>query len=157
MDINEYLIDHRRFVWPTILADWAWLLPGREFTLSLMNRFGDLFIVMDSGSVHLLRVCDGSAEKVAENREDFYRQVDEDNNGNDWFMIPFIDKLVAAGKLLKEGRCYSFVLPPVLGGEYTIENTCDLNVAEHFSVYASIHHQIKDLPDGTRVRLKVEA
>ena len=157
MDINEYLIDHQRFDWPTILADWAWLLPGREFTLWLMNRFGDLFIVMDSGSVHLLHVCDGSAEKVAESREDFCRLVDEDNNGNDWFMIPFIDKLVAAGKLLKEGRCYSFVLPPVLGGEYTVENTCDLNVEEHFSVYASIHHQIKDLPDGTRVRLKFEA
>jgi len=112
---------------------------------------------MDSGSVHLLHVCDGSIEKVAESRENFRRLVDEDNNGNDWFMIPFIDKLVGAGKLLKKGRCYSFVLPPVLGGEYTVENTCDLNVEEHFSVYASIHHQIKDLPDGTRVRLKVEA
>ena len=157
MDINDYLIDHRGFDWPTILGEWTWLLPGKEFTLWLMNRFGELFIVMDSGSVHLLHVCDGSVEKVAESRDDFCRLVDEDNNANDWFMIPFIDKLVAAGKLLKEGRCYSFVLPPVLGGEYTVENTSDLNVEEHFSVYSSIHHQIKDLPDGSRVQLKVEA
>jgi hypothetical protein len=157
MDINDYLIDHQRFDWPTILTDWAWLLPDNEFTLWLMNRYGDLFIVTDSGPVHLLHVCDGSAEKVAESRDDFCRLVDEDNNGNDWLMIPLIDKLVAAGKLLKEGRCYSFVLPPVMGGEYTVENTCDLNVEEHFSLYASIHHQIKDLRDGTPVRLKFES
>ena len=134
MNINDYLIDHQRFDWSTILADWTWLLPDKEFTLWLMNRYGDLFIVTDSGSIHLLDVCGGSVEKIAENREDFCRLVDEDDNANDWFMIPLIDKLVAADKLLKEGRCYSFVIPPLLGGKYSVENTSDLSVEEHFSV-----------------------
>jgi len=157
MNVHDYLIDHRGFDWPNILVDWTWLLPDNEFTLWLMNRYGDLFIVTASGSVHLLDVCGGSIKKVAESRYDFCNRVDEDDNGNNWLMIPLVDKLVAAGKLLKEGRCYSFVLPPVLGGDYTVENTSDLNVVEHFGVYASIHRQIKDLPDGTRVNLKVEA
>jgi hypothetical protein len=156
MDIANYLIDPQRFDWSAILADWAWLLPEKEFTIWLMNRYGDLFIVTKSGAIYLLDVCGGSVERVAENREDFCRLVEKDDNSNRWFMIPLVDKLVTAGKLLKDGRCYSFVLPPVLGGEYTIENTSDLTIEEHFNVYASIHHQIKDLPDGTGVQLKVE-
>lgn len=71
-------------------------------------------------------------------------------------MIPVVDSLVEAGRLLEPGRCYSFIIPPILGGEYTAENTATLNVTEHYGVYASIHSQIRDLPDGTKVRLLVK-
>jgi hypothetical protein len=50
----------------------------------------------------------------------------------------------------------SFIIPPALGGQYTIENTAILSITEHYSVYASIHQQIKDLPDGTQVVLKIK-
>jgi hypothetical protein len=63
--------------------------------------------------------------------------------------------LVAAGITLKEGECYSYKQPPVLGGDYTLENTCVLPITEHFGAYGSIHNQIKDLPGGSQVVIEV--
>jgi Domain of unknown function (DUF1851) len=45
-------------------------------------------------------------------------------------MIPLVDQLLAAGVTLKKGECYSFKQPPVLGGDYTVENTCVLPIAD---------------------------
>jgi hypothetical protein len=154
MSIHDYLIDHKDLDWKSLFAEWTWLLPN-TFTVWLMNRFGDLFLVFDDGSVHMLDVGKGSLEQVAQSRDDFRAKVDEDDTVNDWFMIPLIDQLVAAGITLKEGQCYSYKQPPVLGADYTVENTCVLPIAEHYGAYGSIHNQIKGLPDGTQVELKV--
>ncbi len=50
MSIHDYLIDHRGQDWPSLFAEWTWLVP-KQFTVWLMNRFGDLFLVFDDGSV----------------------------------------------------------------------------------------------------------
>jgi hypothetical protein len=144
MSIHDYLIDHRDFDWLELLTEWTWLMPN-EFTVWLMNRFGDLFLVFEDGSVHMLDVGGGTLKQVANSRDDFKVKVDEDDNANDWFMIPLIDQLVAAGITLREGQCYSYKKPPVLGGDYTLENTCVFPVAEHYGAYGSIHNQIKNL------------
>jgi hypothetical protein len=154
MSIHDYLIDHRGLDWPSLFAEWTWLVP-KQCTVWIMNRFGDLFLVFDDGSVHMLDVGGGSLEHVANSRDDFQAKVDEDENANDWFMIPLVDQLLAAGMTLKKGECYSYNQPPVLGGDYTVENTCVLPIAEHYGAYGSIHNQIKDLPDGTQVVLNV--
>ena len=154
MPVGDYLIDHEGFDWPAMLADWSWLLPEDEFTVWLMNRYGDLFLVFEDDSVHMLDVGNGTVAKLAGSRDEFCDMLDEGDNANVWLMIPLVDSLVEAGKVLEEGRCYSFITPPALGGEYTVENTATLSVAEHYGVYASIHQQIKDLPAGTKVRLQ---
>jgi hypothetical protein len=157
MQLEDYLIDHQAFDWKAILREWSWLLPKDEFTIWLMNRYGDLFLVFDDQTVHLLDIGSGSIEQIAESRNDFYCKIDESDNANIWLMIPLIDSLVKNGKLIQQGRCYSFIIPPVLGGEYIVENTATLNILEHYGVYASIHNQIKDLPDGTHVRFSFKA
>ena len=98
----------------------------------------------------------GSLTKLAENRDDFATLIDEDDNADDWLMIPLVDRLVAAGVLLKPGECYSFLIPPVLGGDYTIENTVVLPIIEHYGVYGSYHEQLRGVPDGTKVVIKVQ-
>jgi hypothetical protein len=156
MLITDYLQDPFEFDWPVLLAEWEWLLPEDEFTIWLMNRYGDLFLVFEDGSVHMLDVGRGSVEKLAKSRDDFLRKIDEGENANDWLMIPLVERLNELDKTLRTGQCYSFVTPPVLGGEYTAENTTTLGVTEHYGVYASIHRQIRDLPDGSKVRLVVK-
>jgi hypothetical protein len=155
MSIHEYLIDFHGLDWPSLLAEWTWLVP-KEFTVWLMNRFGDLFLVFEDGAVYMLDVGRGSLEQLATGRDEFCAKVDEDDNASDWFMIPLVDQLVAAGIILKEGECYSYKQPPILGGDYTVENTCVLPIAEHYGAYGSIHNQIKDLPDGADVVLTVK-
>lgn len=156
MRVQDYLIDHRSFDWPALLAEWTWILPSK-FTVWLMNRFGDLFLVFDNGSVQMLDIGAGSLTQVACSRDDFRVKVDEDDNGNDWFSIPLVDQLVVAGITLCEGQCYSYKLPPVLGGDYSSENACVSPIAEHYGAFGSIHRQIKDLPDGTQVVIKTES
>jgi hypothetical protein len=153
MSLQDYIIDHRGFDWPKLLKNWAWLLP-EEFTVWIMNRFGDLFIVLDNGTVQVLDVGRGELKKVAETRDDFAAKIDEDDNANDWLMIPLVDRLVASGIVPSDGQCYSYRHPPVLGGDYTVQNTVILPIAEHYGAFGSIYKQIKDLPDGTQVVIK---
>jgi hypothetical protein len=152
MSFEEYLIDHTSFDWQRLLAEWARLLPF-ETTVWLMNRYGDLFLVYEDGSVHMLQIDGGSVQKLASSRDEFARKLDEGDNANQWLMIPLIDDLVDSGKVLKRDQCYGFIQPPILGGAYTVENTCVLSIVERFSFNSYLHEQLKDLPDGTPVEL----
>ena len=153
MNVHDYIIDHSNINWATVLGDWLWLVP-QELTVWIMNRYGDLFIALDDGAIHMLDVGGGTFEKVADNRDDFRRLIDEDDNANDWLMIPLVDQMVAAGVTLTEGKCYGYRIPPVLGGDYTVENSAVISIAEHYGFHATIHQQIKDVPDGTEVVIK---
>lgn len=155
MQIADYLLDHQGFDWPRLLAGWSRLLPS-ELTVWLVNRFGDLFLVFDDGSVHMLDIAAGEAERVADSREDFAAKLDDGDNADQWLMIPLVDELVAAGMPLPPGHCYGFKMPPVLGGDYDTENVAVLPVAEHYGFNAELHDQIRDLPDGAQVKLVIE-
>jgi hypothetical protein len=152
MSIHDYLIDHASFDWPNLLAGWSRLLPV-EFNVWLMNRFGDLFLLYTGGTVHMLDVGGGTVERVADSRDEFGAKIDEGDNANQWLMIPLVDELVGAGKVLKPGQCYGYIVSPVLGGDYTVENTNILPVAEHYGFNAMLHEQIKDLAEGAQVEL----
>ena len=136
------------------MSDWHWLVPPK-FTIWIVNRYGDVFLTTGDNSVHMLELGAGTLKRVAADREDFAKKVDEENNANDWLLIPLVNKCVAAGLLLKPGQCYSYIKPPILGGTYTVENTEITDLAVHYSFLAQIHRQIKDLPDGTKVKLVV--
>ena len=152
MNIDDYLLDHSDVDWGSVLEPWDWLLPP-EFTVWLVNRFGDLFVVLDDDSVHMLDVGGGTFEQVASSRDSFCDLLAIDDNANQWLMIPLIDKLVASGKILGPGSCYGYLQSPVLGGDYTIENTIVIPIHEQYGLNATIHEQIKDVPDGTRVKI----
>ncbi len=153
MNVYDYLLEHSEVDWAAVLAPWRFLLPS-NLTVWLVNRFGDLFIVLDDHSVRMLDVGGGTLERVADSRDHFYDLLDLDDNANQWLMIPLVDKLVGAGKCLKPGYCYGYLISPVLGGDYTVANTTVIPIHEHYGLNASLHEQIKDLPDGTPVKLE---
>jgi hypothetical protein len=154
MALNDYLISHAGIDWSIALKSWHWLLP-EEFTLWLVTRFADLFIVNGDGSVHMLDVGAGTLTRVAESRDDFGIKLDEGENANNWLMTSFVDELVATGLTLKPGQCYGFKTPPVLGGEYRMENVATLSIEDYLGGYGSIHEQLINVPEGTEVVLKV--
>jgi hypothetical protein len=148
--VNDYLIDQSGIDWPRVLSGWSWLLPS-EFTLWLVNRFADLFLVLSDGSVHMLDVGVGTLTHIADSRDNFCSRIDEGENANVWLMIPLVDELVARGITLQPGQCYGFKTPPVLGGNYTIENVAPLPIWDYLAGYGSIHEQLQDVPDGSQV------
>lgn len=56
---------------------------------------------------------------------------------------------------LGEGQCYAFTTPPLLGGDYVVENVWVASWREWFSLTADLFAQTKNLPDGTAVSLRV--
>lgn len=152
--IHDYLIDQRGLDWPKLLATWIWLVPN-QFTVWLVNRYAELFLVFPNGTVHWLETDMGRCTKVAESRDDFAVKVDEDDNANNWLMIPLVDQCVAAGVTLGLGQCYGFKQPTILGGDFTVENTGVLPIGDYLWSRGSIHEQLRDVPDGAQVTLKI--
>lgn len=156
MKLTDYLIDQQGYDWPTILADWRWLLPT-DFTVWMVNRFGDVIFVPEDGTVHILDIGAGSTSQLAPSRDEFFAQVDAGDNADNWLLISLTDNCVAAGITLTQGKCYGYKVAPVLGGEYKVENIEAQDLLVHFGFLAQIHQQIKDLPDGAQISLVLGA
>jgi hypothetical protein len=154
MNVHDYLIEQEGKDWNGFVSDWDFLLPS-SFTIWFVNRFGDIVMVLDDGSVHFFDVGVGTVERVADNREHFCELMDLNDNANNWLMIPLTDACVAAGLTLGTNQCFSFKNPPILGGKYTVENVAPTDLAVHYSFQADICRQVKDLPDGTKIRVVV--
>jgi hypothetical protein len=153
-DINDYLIDQGGKNWGELLSGWRELLPP-EFTLWMVNRFGDVILVLADESVHFLDVGIGQLNQIADSREIFFELIDQGDNASNWLMIENIDRCVAAGMHLKSDQCYSYKIPPVLGGSYGVENFELTDLSVHYAFLADIWRQTKDVPDGTKVRTVV--
>jgi hypothetical protein len=156
MNLSNYLIDQDGHDWSEILFDWHWLLPA-EFTVWMVNRFGDVIFVSTDGAVHLLDIGVGQVKQLAASREEFIVKVDVDGNADNWLLISLTDKCVESGLTLDRSQCYSHKIAPVFGGEYIVGNIHVIDLAVNFSLLAQIHQQIKDLPDGTQVKFKLGA
>lgn len=154
MNIQDYLIDQAHLDWSELLQSWGWLLPG-NFTLWLVNRFAELIMVYEDGSVHMLRSDAGEVIRLADSRDHFSNLIDLDDNAADWLLIPLVDQCVASGMLLREGQCYAFKLPPLLGASYELDNIYAAHIAEYLPYLADIHKQLHGMPDGTKVKIKI--
>lgn len=153
-DINDYLIDQSGKDWGELLSGWGELLPP-EFTLWMVNRFGDLVLVLADDSVHFLDIGIGQLSQIADTRENFFEVIDQGDNASNWLMIENVDRCVAAGMHPKSDQCYSYKIPPVLGGSYGLENFELTDLSVHYAFLADIWRQTKDVPDGTKVRAVV--
>jgi hypothetical protein len=155
VDVNDYLIDHDGKDWGDLLSGWADLLPP-SLTVWLVNRFGDVIAVHDDGSVHMLDVGAGTFERIANDRDHFADQIDKNGNADNWLVVRLVDQCVSAGLVLAHNRCYCCKVPPLLGGQYTLENVATISLAEHYSILSDIWRQTQGLPDGTRIRVVVK-
>lgn len=155
MDIHDYLIDQKGQDWSTLLAPWHDKLP-RTFTLWMVNRFGDLFIVLDDSSVWTLRLDEGKLERRTDSRDHFCELIDQNDNANDWLLIPLVDELVAAGVTLGPGECYGFAVPPVIGGEYKLKNIRRKELKEYYAFLADFYQQIDDVPEGSQIVIEIK-
>ena len=136
----------------TDLFDWSPILPSPVRILQT-NLFGDAFVLVDDGTVHMLERASHSAQLIASSEEEFWKEVEDDLQG--WQLRRLVDECRLAGKILKDGQCYAFTTLPIFGGDYVVENIWVVSWEEWFLLTADIFTQIKDLPDGTTVRLQV--
>ena len=107
-------------------------------------------------AIYWLQTDSGDLTKVAEDLQQYQQFLDDEEKTDNWFLPSLIEKLLIAGKVLKDNEIYSYKKLPVIGGEYSIENIEPTDMSVHFAFSGQICEHIKDLPDGTKVKIKVE-
>jgi hypothetical protein len=140
MDINDYLLPVEGTDWRALLVDWLPELPDR-FTLWLVNRFGDLFFVLDDGTVCGLDVRSGRLTRLAGSREEFGALLDAGDHAEQWLQLSLVDACVAAGLVPAEGQCYGFRQPLHLGGAATAGNVEVLGLPVHYALLAELRRR----------------
>lgn len=137
-----------------IQEGWGWTGIRSVETVET-SAFGNV-LVRDKDDRYW-RICpeELSCEIVAKDKNEFQALLADAEFQRDWEM----GELVAAAKkaigLPPDGRCYCLKVPGVLGGKYSIENVGTITIDELIRASGDMGKQIKGLPDGTQVRLRV--
>lgn len=138
----------------TIGAAWGWCgMDAVEVVLE--NDFGNL-LIRDCRDCYW-RLCpeELACTVVARNRSELDVLCHEQEFLHDWYMRVLTDMAFEKLGALEEGRKYCLKIPAVLGGQYAAENMGSIGLVELVSASGDIARQIKDLPNGAKVRLKV--
>ncbi|RAZ89105.1 hypothetical protein DPM33_19260 [Mesorhizobium hawassense] len=135
---------------------WSWLLP-EPWTPLVCSMVGGMFVERPNKEVHWLDTGTGLVERVALSRARFEEMIRVSPDlVDEWFLPPLVVRLHAAGKKPKAGECFGFTILPVFDeGKFDIKNMFVVPVREQFIGMAEVHRQINELPDGSRVRIKV--
>jgi hypothetical protein len=134
-----------------LLSDWKWLI-GAKLPI-LLTASGDAFVQdAQDGSVHVLDVGAGELHKVAKSTEEFQSLLSNKKFVADYLAVDMIVDLKKSGRTLKKGQIYSFKKPPVLGGEYKLENLEPTDIEVHFSLSGQIHEKVSKLKPGTPIK-----
>ncbi|MFY7857517.1 MAG: hypothetical protein ACOVQT_15360 [Rubrivivax sp.] len=130
---------------------WRWRL-GERWQPLLASVLGDVFVELPAGSVWWLSTATGDLEQVAPSRAAFVHALQTDRI-DEWLLPGLVAVLLAQGKRLLPGQCYTFATLPVFEeGRFEAENLFVVDAASHFAATAEVHRRLLGLPDGTAVR-----
>jgi hypothetical protein len=135
-----------------ILSCWQWCTPEIK-EIIMISCLGDLFVKGVDDAIYWIATDTGSVSKIADNLQHFKLLLNDENKIDMWLLPQLIEKLRIAGKILKENDVYSYKELPVIGGEYSVNNIEPTDMSVHFAFSGQICEQIKDLPDGTKVKI----
>ena len=119
------------------------------------NDFGNL-IVKDTESKYW-RICpeDVYCKVVANSREELDELSRDQEFLADWYMTALVEQAQQHVGPLTDGRKYHLVIPGALGGAYDVSNITSAPLVELIRFSGDIGRQIRDLPDGAKIELKV--
>jgi len=149
--MNDLTVNFSHLDPDTLLEDWSWLIGLTRLPI-LVTAAGDAFVQdADDGTVHFLDVGAGQIHPVAGSSEEFRTLVADKEFVVNHLAVQMVGALMQAGMRLGQGQIYSFKVPPVLGGQYALDNVEMTDIAVHFSIGGQICWQSRDLPEGAPV------
>lgn len=147
---QDLIVDFSHIDPKSLTEDWIWLI-GEDMSPIMVSSIGDMFLKDSKGKIHWLNVGAGELKEVASDIEDLKEKMKDDDIANEWFMFALVSDLKKSGLKPKRGKLYGYKILPVLGGEYEVENFELTDIEVHFSLSGQVHHQVKDLPNGTKI------
>jgi hypothetical protein len=137
-----------------IKESWSWVgIEPKEIVGQ--NDFGNL-IIKDAYNKYW-RLCpeDIYCEIVAETKEQLDLLSKDQEFLEDWYMQTLVEQANEQLGPLPENKKYHLVIPGPLGDEYGISNINIAPLVELIRFSGDVGKQIKDLPDGAQIELKV--
>ncbi len=150
---NWFAVDHLDV--ERLLTDWRWLCPKR-MTLVAKNSFADLFLRDESGEIFRLDVAVGKLTKVADSEAQFRELAASREKRKEWFKESAEQAASERGLKPNATQCIGFSVPLVFAESGSSDTPFVVDLYEHVSFLGDLNRQISDLPDGTKVRLRVK-
>jgi len=133
---------------------WGWI-GIRPQKLYWVNKFGNIILKDEGGCYWLIRPEELLCEIITWTEDEMANLWKDEDFILDWEMTALVE--LAEDKFGKNNndRCFYFVISPVLGGKYELQNIQTVPLLELVSSSGDVAEQIKDLPDGAQVKLVV--
>lgn len=137
-----------------LTTEWRWILPGID-TVIAVTSMGNVML-RDLEGCHW-RVCpeELSAEIFARNLEELQTAFTDAERKADWQMNALVTELVEEFGEPDIGECFGFVIPAVLGGEYSTSNIRRRGLYEYLRFTGDLAYQTKDLKDGEIIKFEI--
>lgn len=153
-ELDTYTLAVDDLDWRGLAPEWDWVVPP-DVAPRLMTAFGDVFLVTPSRDVLFLDLENGTCEAYANDPDSLLDTISADEDRTEILLSHLVDRLLASRGPLPPGSCYHFKIPTILGGDFTLDNVAVIDVAQRIRFCGDFHRQIKDLPDGAPVKLKI--
>lgn len=145
--ISKKIIEH-------LNKSWNWTGINAE-AIILTNEFGNVIFKSNKGDYWWICPEELSCEKIASNELELQQKMNDEEFIEDWQMERLINLAKSElGELIKTEK-YCLKIPAVIGGTYSRENLGKISFKELIAFSGDLAFQIKDLPDGQAIKLKV--
>jgi hypothetical protein len=138
-----------------LLSEWRWLCP-HQMTLVARTAFGDLFLCDETDVVFWLNTAVGKLTKVANSLPAFRKMAGTKVKRREWFAEPDVEAFAKRGLVPDRSECIGFSVPLVFAESGTPDTPYVVNLYDHVAFLGDLNRQISSLPDGAKVRLRVE-
>ncbi len=137
-----------------VARKWSWsgLVPK---SIIDTNKFGNVVVEHQNGFVWRIVPEELSCEIIAKDVAEYEQIRTSEEFVEDWNLPGLAEAAEAAYGPLADSRVFYLVTPGILGGEYAVSNIKTLPLEELLAVSGDMAKQIKDMPDGGAVEIKV--
>jgi Domain of unknown function (DUF1851) len=127
-----------------VAARWVSSIAG-------VTRMGDAFVERADGEVIFLDTLEGTLKHAATNQNAFLKLLKAERSTRRGYILIWHSRLEARSERLAPGQCYSYKIPPILGGSFESANVKAVSALVHFCIMGQLHEQTRHLPPGTKI------
>ena len=133
------------------LESWSWLPGLSEKTPTFSSPFGDVFLHAADGSYWFLDLLEGSLNPCAGSARDLQETLDTRAGQEKYLLAGLVEAAGRRGLGAGPDDVFSFIVAPVLGGDFAVENVEISGFVVAVNLAGQLHDQLKDLPAGTPI------
>jgi hypothetical protein len=134
----------------------AWGWKGiKSAEVVAVSKFGNVIFTDQAGKYW--RICpeELECEVIADSAASYERLLNDPEFKQDWEMARLVDIAEAKYGTQPIHRCFCLKTPSILGGAYELENIGTISIGELIRFSGDVANQIKDLPPGSKIEIKL--